>query len=572
MTGCSTLRYVAACRATVLLFSLASHVWADGNFTGADPEVLTAAEQARVASAMFWTGHELPGRWTVPCPVNVQPAVHDGGGTTTFLFDRGEVSGWEMTVTGRRERILADVIPHEVDHMVRASLVRRPIPRWLDEGCAALMESPESHQRLRRELQSCGPITITDAFLDADRYPLDGRQLSQLYAVGFSLTEYLLQRRNADTLLAFQRDARPPSQKLTAFYGLSQTELNLDWTAWRHRRGNSCDCRSAQCPRHQPRALADGQLPNPNTSSPHESLTIFTSEWCGPCRRFWNDWRQHPSLRRQLETQFRIHVVDIDRQPLIARQQHIDCVPAFVTTAGILTGYEGPDWLLTRLALPIGTPVNGLAASAPTSTPTDSFAPALPPSGTEPTSLPLPNAPAAPTSQLVPHSLPLPASSSVSRDKNGGSTSRLLTHGWEWTWGVVTHLWPWLQLAGLVGGSAATGGVATLVVGLLWRIWKRRRTRRHSPNRSGLDPQGGWADRPAPFPRQLDEARELLELRQSEGRVAVLDALRGMFLDDEIQKSLTANDPATAAPLKSLLTAIDTRVNEVAPLAVDIQE
>lgn len=80
------------------------------------------------------------------------------------------------------------------------------------------------------------------------------------------------------------------------------------------------------------------------------------------------------------------------------------------------------------------------------------------------------------------------------------------------------------------------------------------------------DPGGEEAPPPIPFPRGLDEARQLLGLRQSEGRVAILDALRGMFLDDELDK-LTRFDPSTEAIVHRLREAIDRRVDEVAPLS-----
>ncbi|MCA9055726.1 MAG: hypothetical protein KDA75_17930, partial [Planctomycetaceae bacterium] len=36
---------------------------AAGNFTGDDPGIVAAADQARRDSALFWSGADLPGRW-----------------------------------------------------------------------------------------------------------------------------------------------------------------------------------------------------------------------------------------------------------------------------------------------------------------------------------------------------------------------------------------------------------------------------------------------------------------------------------------------------------------------------
>ena len=49
--------------------------------------------------------------------------------------------------------------------------------------------------------------------------------------------------------------------------------------------------------------------------------------------------------------------------------------------------------------------------------------------------------------------------------------------------------------------------------------------------------------------------------------MAVLDALRGMFLDDELTKLKTTGNDTEAAVARQLQTNIDTRVDEVAPLS-----
>ncbi|MCA9073838.1 MAG: hypothetical protein KDA93_02305 [Planctomycetaceae bacterium] len=148
---------------------------------------------------------------------------------------------------------------------------------------------------------------------------------------------------------------------------------------------------------------------------------------------------------------------------------------------------------------------------------------------------------------------------------------------------VFTHTAPIaltaLELASLISGTAATGGVGTFALTVLWRILKRRRQRKQAQDTIVVtrtnDPQQEEESRSipdrAPFPRQLDEARELLALRQSEGRVAVLDALRGMFLDDELIKLKTQGTNAEASIADQLQTRIDNRVDEVAPLSTTVE-
>jgi hypothetical protein len=102
-------------------------------------------------------------------------------------------------------------------------------------------------------------------------------------------------------------------------------------------------------------------------------------------------------------------------------------------------------------------------------------------------------------------------------------------------------------------------------------LLQRRRRRLQTANiESRSAAEGSAADLPTPFPRQLDEARQLLELRQSEGRVPLLDALRGLFLEDELDKLTETDDPAAWEFASRLRGAIDARVDEVAPLTTKI--
>ena len=127
---------------------------------------------------------------------------------------------------------------------------------------------------------------------------------------------------------------------------------------------------------------------------------------------------------------------------------------------------------------------------------------------------------------------------------------------------MVPKLISVLTSLGVLSGSAFTGGIGGVALMLAWRLLKRRATR----VASGKTSQGGTSGSAAPFPRELDEAGELLGLRRSEGRVATLDTLRGMFLDDELSKLHDSPDPTAAAIAQKLRAAIDKRVDEVAPL------
>ena len=155
-----------------------------------------AAEQYRKDLAMLWLGKTLPD-WSAKCPVKVLVGSNLGaGGTTSFVFEDGEVFGWEMEIQGAHERILDSVLPHEITHMILASHFRKPIPRWLDEGMATSVEHQSEkdnyHRMLRHFLQPsvprCFPLNRMVAMKD---YPEDA---IPFYAQGFSLVEYLLER------------------------------------------------------------------------------------------------------------------------------------------------------------------------------------------------------------------------------------------------------------------------------------------------------------------------------------------------------------------------------------------
>jgi hypothetical protein len=506
---------------------------AGGNFTAREAEFVRVAEESRRQSAVYWAGSDLPGAWFRPCPITVRFSSGPAGGSTSFVFDRGEVSGWRMTLAGRREELLADVLPHEVDHMVRASLVRRPIPRWLDEGCAIARESSAGRQRFRARLPLYQQTVIDAAFLDRMDYPDACTEIDRVYAVGMSLVEFLLAHGGPQRLLAFQQDERAPSRKLGDYYGLTLGELNRDWQLWLAERGNAPESHGespSQSEAISPTFATDASLP---------TLTIYTSESCGPCRRFWNDLETQPSFRTQLTSQTRMHRIDINASPQAATDAGVREVPTFVLKGRTVTGYEGADWLLRELGL-----------SQPPNTDVPAFIPAV-------------TTPAAPVSQALSHESPSPAAKTkVSR---GGKLVDAALR-------VAPVALTTLELLGIIGGSAATGGVGGIALALALalvrrRLAKRRGSRTQSPSTSNRPATGGAAGPPAPFPRELDEAGELVALRQSEGRVAVLDALRGMFLDDELEKLTTSNDASARTIAQQLREAIDRRVDAVAPLS-----
>lgn len=169
-------------------------------------EIGQAAESWRERLAVEWVGEVMPD-WTEPCKLvaKVSPGL-GAGGATTFVFDRGEVFGWEMEVQGSRERVLDSVLPHEITHTVFASYFRKPLPRWADEGACTTVEHRSEvgkQERLLIQFLKTGKGIPFDQMFRMTEYPAD---VLPLYAQGHSLTQFLIERRGKEAFMAFLED------------------------------------------------------------------------------------------------------------------------------------------------------------------------------------------------------------------------------------------------------------------------------------------------------------------------------------------------------------------------------
>ena len=202
------------------------------------------AEQCREDLALLWLGETLPD-WSAKCPVKIHVGNDLGaGGSTSFIFENGEVFGWIMEIQGSYERIIDSVLPHEIMHMVLASHFRKPLPRWLDEGIATSVEHKSEKANYRRmlrhflqsDVQRCFPLNRMVAMKD---YPSDPMPF---YAQGFSLVEYLLaagQHFEDCEHLRLVRFAAAGMEEgdwqsaLREHYGIQTLgELQLSWIEW----------------------------------------------------------------------------------------------------------------------------------------------------------------------------------------------------------------------------------------------------------------------------------------------------------------------------------------------------
>jgi hypothetical protein len=161
------------------------------------------AEHYRREKALQWLGQEMP-PWPEPCPLRAKVTMGGAGGATSFAFDRGRVLGQTMTIEGSLERLLNSVLPHEITHTVFAFYFRCPVPRWADEGGAVLSEDEVERQRhdqlVRQILNTPGRAIPLRRLFALKEYPGD---VMVLYAEGFSVTQFLVERSSRPTFLAF---------------------------------------------------------------------------------------------------------------------------------------------------------------------------------------------------------------------------------------------------------------------------------------------------------------------------------------------------------------------------------
>lgn len=156
--------------------------------------IAAEAEHHRRALALKLLGQELP-PWEKPCVIRFVPAPKVSGGATVFTFgtDKGApvMATAETEVRGDFLSVLASTLPHEVTHTVLASYFGKPIPRWADEGIAALAESEDehaSHDARVRDLLNAGRGIRLRVLFRMTEYP---RDMIVLYAQGYSVARFL---------------------------------------------------------------------------------------------------------------------------------------------------------------------------------------------------------------------------------------------------------------------------------------------------------------------------------------------------------------------------------------------
>jgi hypothetical protein len=164
-------------------------------------EFARLAEHYRKQKAIEWLGREMP-TWREQCVLRVNVTSNGAGGATTFDFNGNNIKQ-EMQIEGARERLKHSVLPHEVTHTVFAHHFRQPVPRWADEGGSVYSEDDlerARHDKLCKQILNSGDGIQLKALFRMKEYP---RQVMTLYAQGYSVTKYLVEKSDRQKFLNF---------------------------------------------------------------------------------------------------------------------------------------------------------------------------------------------------------------------------------------------------------------------------------------------------------------------------------------------------------------------------------
>jgi hypothetical protein len=280
-------------------------------------EIGDSAEAWRKQLALDWLGRELP-RWPQPCPIKARVSPNLGaGGATSFVFDRGEVFGWDMRIQGSRERVIDSVLPHEITHTIFASHFRQPVPRWADEGACTTVEHRSEigkQERMLMDFLRAGPghpgrgIPFSAMFA-MEEYPQD---VLPLYAQGHSLSVFLIGQKGKRAFLNFLADGMEDEnwpRAIREHYGYEHMlALQNSWLDWvkagrpaLHPPLDGAMLASATAPvGGVPASTVSAASGSPRTSQPHGGAGPAVNDAASAptaTSAAYSDWSTRPPMR-----------------------------------------------------------------------------------------------------------------------------------------------------------------------------------------------------------------------------------------------------------------------------------
>jgi len=161
-------------------------------------------------------------RWTGEEPsLNREPRVliadiTEGSATGLTSFNRHGIQNQiYTTLEGPIGKIIEDVLPHEICHIVLTERLGRIPPRWADEGMSTLVESQKTISLFESKmLEKLRPTTIEDGESTSEAiktnrlfqltdYPTNSELT--LYFQGTSIAKYLVEKENNSDTLSGER-------------------------------------------------------------------------------------------------------------------------------------------------------------------------------------------------------------------------------------------------------------------------------------------------------------------------------------------------------------------------------
>ncbi len=139
-----------------------------------------------------WFGSGTLPDW--PQPADVRISSGDPGGATSWAFSGGTIVDPSGSWYGTKGNMCEQVVPHEVFHLVWNTALPWPHARWLDEGIATSCESPDSDAygsffAMAHDWQRAGKLPAILAACS----PKDEPEVSD-YVLGVPLVTFLLEQ------------------------------------------------------------------------------------------------------------------------------------------------------------------------------------------------------------------------------------------------------------------------------------------------------------------------------------------------------------------------------------------
>lgn len=211
--------------------------------------VAARAEHLRQGIVALLYGERGTSRWTVRCQVHLHVSAQSftravggaGGGAkgaTTIELVANAVSRRRIDVLDDDPTAMPSALAHEIVHVVLADrFVATPPPRWADEGLAILFDDATKQRGHDADFQTArrmGMIWSTPHLMTMDDYPRESHRQRIFYGQSASLVRWLINRRDAATLLTFLEDAAHSGElaALERHYGFkSFAALEQAWQA-----------------------------------------------------------------------------------------------------------------------------------------------------------------------------------------------------------------------------------------------------------------------------------------------------------------------------------------------------